>query len=167
MKKISRCAVALAFVLGTFLFFEIKDTITGKKEIIISRFFSWLFFSDPGYAKEMVVKQYLLDDEQVIQKLLHPEQEVQQPRNRDLYFKNVNMVLQISNQGDAAVWGTIAYRINECGNWQKLEIDIPSRKNEIKKQSFDFVIPVGVVVGFKDDKFPDDICYKWISLYTK
>ena len=136
MKNLSRCAIALGLVLATFLFFEIKDTITGKKDIFIARWVSWLFYSNSGYAKKIEVKPYLLNDEKVIQLLMHPEQEIQQPPQKDLFLKNVNMVLRISNQGGTSAWGTLAYRIYEDGHWFRLEIDIPSSQKEINKEKY-------------------------------
>ena len=167
MKKPSRCVIALALILGGLLFFEIKDTMTGKKDIFIARWFSWLFFSNSGYAKKIEVKPYLLNDEQVIHLLANPQQEIQQPPQKDLYLKNVNLVLRISNHGGASAWGILAYRIYEDGKWFRLEIDISSSKREINKKMYDYVIPVGIAVPFDNDKPPEHIQYKWVSLYTK
>ncbi|MGE5195705.1 MAG: hypothetical protein ACM3JI_00045, partial [Anaerolineae bacterium] len=109
----------------------------------------------------------LLNDEQVIQLLAHPQQDIQQPPQKDLFLKNVNMVLRISNHGGAGAWGTLAYRIHKDGHWFKIDLDIPSSKREINKQVYDYVIPIGIAVAFDNDKPPEHIQYKWFSLYTK
>ena len=167
MKNLSRCAIALGLVLTALLFFEIKDTITGKKDIFIARWVSWLLYSNSGYAKKIEVKPYLLNDEEVIQLLMHPEQEIQQPPQKDLFLKNVNMVLRISNQGGAVADGTLAYRIYEDGHWFKLDVVISPSDRKNSKQVYDYVIPLGVAVFFENDKPPGYIQYKWLSLYTK
>lgn len=166
MKKPSRCAIALVIILGVFFFFEVKDTITGKKEIFIARWISWLFYSNSGYAKKIEVKPYLLNDEQVIQLLMHPEREIQQPPQKDLFLKNVNMVLRISNHGSIGPWGTLAYSIDGGTYWFKIDIrEIPPSNS--KKQVYDYVIPLGVVVLFNNNELPEKIQCKWFSLYTK
>ncbi len=167
MKKPSRCAIALGFVLSMILFFEVRDTITGKKDVFIARWTSWIFYKNSGYAKNIDVKAYLLNDEQAAQLLMHPDREIQQPPQKDLFLKNVNVVLRISNQGEVAAWGTLAYCLYEDGHWFQLEVDVPSSKSEMNKQVYDYVIPVGIVVPFNNDKPPRQVQYKWLSLYTK
>ena len=166
MKNLSRCAIILGLVLATLLFFEIKDTLTGKKDLFIARWISWLFYSNSGYAKKIEVKPYLLNDEQAAQLLLRPEQEIQQPPQRDLYLKNVNLVLRISNQGGTGPWGTLAYSIDGGAHWFKIDIkEIPPSNS--KKQTYDYVIPLGTVVLLNNNERPENIRWKWLSLYTK
>lgn len=166
MKKPSWCAIVLGLILATLLLFEIKDTVTGKKDVFITRWFSWLFYSNSEYAKKIEVKPYLLNDEQVIQLLMHPEQEIQQPPQRDLYLKNVNLVLKIRNYGGTGPWGTLAYSIDGGEHWFKIDIkEIPPLNS--KKQVYDYVIPLGVIVLFNNNEPPETIRCKWLSLYTK
>lgn len=166
MKKPSRCAIALGFVLSMILFFEVRDTITGKKDVFIARWTSWIFYKNSGYAKNIDVKAYLLNDEQAAQLLMHPDREIQQPPQKDLFLKNVNVVLRISNQGSISPWGTLAYSIDGGTYWFKIDIkEIPASNSE--KQVYDYVIPVGIVVPFNNDKPPRQVQYKWLSLYTK
>lgn len=166
-KRSSWYAIVLSFIFAIIVFFEIKDAITGKKDFFISRWISWILYNDFEYAKKIEVKPYLLNDDQVIEMLTHPEQEILQPPQRDLYLKNVNLVLRVSNHGDSAAWGVLAYRVFENGDWFRLEVDIPSSTREINKQNYDYVIPLGVVVPFNNDNLPEYIHYKWFSLYTK
>ncbi|HSX04127.1 MAG TPA: hypothetical protein VLG76_05300 [Rhabdochlamydiaceae bacterium] len=167
MKKSSWYVLTLSLILVIVIFFEIKDTITDKKDFFISRWFSSLLYSDFEYSKKIEVKPYLLNDDQVIEMLTHPEQEVQQPPQKDLYLKNVNLVLRIKNDGGSAVWGVLAYRVFENGNWFRVEVNVPSSKREINKQVYDYVIPLGVVVPFNNNNLPEHIQYKWCSLYSK
>jgi hypothetical protein len=164
MKKNSWSAKVLALVLAAFLFFEIKDTISGKKDFFLVR----MLFSDRGYAKKIDVKPYLLNDQQVIQLLIHPQDEIQQPPQKDLYLKNVNVVLRIVNHGGVHSWGTLAYSIDGGTNWFEIDLkSIPPPDSALNKQVYDYVIPIGVAVLFDNDNPPEEIKYKWFSLYTK
>jgi len=162
MKKPSRSTILLAIFLSIWAFFEIKDTITGDKKIFFVR---WMF-SNRGYAKKIEVKPYLLNDEQVLHLLSHPEEEIQQPPQRELYMKNVNVVLRIQNQGHTEPWGSLAYSTNPPYFWDKIDVKIPSMYGKRGKPYFDFVIPIGIEVLFNNDELPP-IEVRWISLYTK
>lgn len=166
MKKPSRCAIILSLLITTLLFFEVKDTISGKKDLFIARWFSWLFFSNAAYAAKIEVKPYLLNDEQAAELLLHPNKEIQQPPQKDLYLKNVNLVLRISNHGSTGPWGTLAYSINRGDHWFKIDIkEIPPPNS--KKEIYDYVIPLGIVILFDDNEPPKNVLWKWINIYTK
>ena len=166
MKKPSWCVIVLGLVLTVFLSFEIKNTIIRKQEPFFVQWIIWLLFSDPGYAKKIDVTPYLLNDEQAAQLLMYPEQEIQQPPQKDLYLRNVNLVLRISNHGRTGPWGTLAYSIDEGAHWFKIDIkDIPPSNS--KKQLYNYVIPIGIVVFFNNNELPENIQWKWLSLYTK
>lgn len=90
MKKPSLSFIILAIVLGALAFYEVKDTITGDKQFFLVRMMFW----NPGYAKKIEIKPYLLTDEQVIQSLSHPEIELQQPTN-----KNFPIILLMLHSG--------------------------------------------------------------------
>jgi hypothetical protein len=161
MKKPSFCAIALATIIGILAFSEIKDTITGDKSIFIVR---WLYRS-PAYAKNIEVQAYLLNDNQVLELLSHPEKDIVQPPQKDLYLKNVNVVLRIKNHGSATAWGTLAWRLGDQG-WSKFDIgDFPPVHAKNAKRLNDYIIPVGVVVPFNNDLPPEEIGIKWDSLY--
>jgi hypothetical protein len=161
MKKPSFCIIALAIILGILAFFEIKDTITGDKSIFFVR---W-FYSNRGYAKKIEVKPYLLNDEQVLQLLTHPEKDIRQPPQKDLYLKNANVVLRLKNHGGASAWGTLAWRIGNQ-QWSKIDIDLPPSHAKHAKRFNDFIIPVDIVVGIDKEDPPSGIQTKWDSLYT-
>jgi hypothetical protein len=167
MKRFSRVSIILGFVLAAVFFFEVKDAAVGKKDFFLNRWVSWALYGNFEYRKEIEIKPYLLNDEQVIQMLTHPQQEIIQPPQKDLYLKNVNLVLRASNHGDSVAWGVLGYRVFENGDWIRLEVDIPSSQREVNKQVYDYVIPVGVVVPFNNNNLPEHIQYKWFSLYTK
>jgi hypothetical protein len=161
MKKPSFCIIALTIVLGILAFSEIKDTITGDKSIFFVR---W-FYSNRGYAKKIEVKPHLLNDEQLLQMLTHPENDIRQPLQKDLYLKNANVILRLKNHGGASAWGTLAWRIGDH-EWSKIDIGLPPSYAKQAKRFNDFIIPVDIVVGIDNKNPPKEIQTKWDSLYT-
>jgi hypothetical protein len=162
MKKPSLCSIALVVILGTLAFFEIKDTITGDKQFFLVR----MLYSKQGYAKKIDVKPYLLNDEQVIQSLTRPQMEIQQPPRKELFLKNVNVVLRIKNQGKAAAWGTLAYSIDHI-NWSKIDVHLESIHSKNNAPFYEYVIPIGIAVPYDDDMLPKPIQIRWVALYVK
>ncbi len=162
MKKPSLSFIILAIVLGALAFYEVKDTITGDKQFFLVRMMFW----NPGYAKKIEIKPYLLTDEQVIQSLSHPEIELQQPTNKELSHHTVNVALRIKNDGGALAWGTLAYSIDNI-NWWKMDIILDPINSRNNVPFREFVTPIGRVVFYDDDELPEPIQVKWIALYTK
>ncbi|MEK7339872.1 MAG: hypothetical protein WBD50_07460 [Candidatus Rhabdochlamydia sp.] len=162
MKKPSLCSIVLLITLGFLAFSEIKDTVTGDKVFFLVR----MFCRRPGYAKKIEIKPYLLNDEQVLQSLTHPQIELQQPPRKELFLKNVNVVLRIKNHGQATVWGTLAYKVGHF-NWLKIDVDLDRVNSKNKAPFFEYVIPIGIAVPYDDDLPPKPIKIKWIALYAK
>ena len=162
MKKPSFCGVVLTIVLGTFLFSEIKGTVNRDKQFFLIR---WIY-SDRNYAKQIEIKPYLLNDEQVAHMFAHPDEEIQQPTQMYLSRRNSNLVLRIKNHGEAHAWGTLSWQLADYG-WQKFDIDrLPPANPSQGEKFYDFVIPMDIVVSFDDDLPPHKITTKWNSLYT-
>jgi len=109
---------------------------------------------------------YLLTDDQVAQMLAHSEDDVQQPLQKDLYLKNVNVVLRIRDHGETVSWGTLAWRKNDQEIWSRVELDIPPSGTKHARKYNDLIIPVGVVVISDNDLLPEPIQTKWVSLYV-
>lgn len=162
MKKPSRCAVALIITLGALAFFEIKDTVTGDNYFFLVR----MLYSNPGYAKKIEIRPYLLNDEQVIQSLTHPQVEIQQPPQKELFLKNVNVVLRIKNHGSAQAFGTLAYSVHE-GYWSKIDVTMSPITSRNNVPFYEYVIPIGIAVPFNDDAPPKPIQFRWIALYAQ
>jgi|GEM_PF-4530063 hypothetical protein len=161
MKKPSFSTIALVTILGILAFVEIKDTVVGDKSIFLVR---WIY-SSRGYAKKIEIKPYLLNDEQTLALLAHPENTIEQPPQKDLYLKNVNIVLRLKNHGGASAWGTLAWRIGDQ-QWSKIDVTLPPAYAKDAKRFDDFIIPVGVVVLLNNENPPQKIETKWVSLYT-
>jgi len=162
MKRPSLSLVALIILLGALIFSEVKNTVTGDKQFFILS----LLFRDPNYAEKIVIKPYLLTDKQTIYWLSHPEEEIQQPRNRELFLKNLNVVLRIRNDGDAVAWGTLAYSLDNT-NWWKIDLRVAPIRPEDTTSFHEFVIPMGRVGFYKNDELPEAIQFRWIALYSK
>ena len=162
MKKPSLCSIALVVILSILTLLEIKDTIAGDKQFFLIR----MLYSKQGHAKKIEVKSYLLNDEQVIQSLTHPQMEIQQPPRKELFLKNVNVVLRIKNHGYAPVWGTLAYSIDHI-NWSKIDVTLDPVNSKNNVPFYEYVIPIGLAVPYDDDIPPKSIQFKWIALYVK
>jgi hypothetical protein len=160
MKRPSLCSIILLITLGTLVFFEIRDALTGDKLLFLVR----MLYSKPGYAKNIEIKPYLLNDEQVLESLKHPQTELQQPPQKELFLKNVNVVLRIKNHGHAPAWGTLAYSIDHI-NWSKIDVSLDSIKSKNKVLFYEYVIPIDITI--LDDVLQKPIKLKWISLYAK
>ncbi len=141
------------------LFWEVKETITGERAFFLVR---WLY-SDKGHAKNIEVLTYLLTDEQVAYMLTHPNEEVQQPSNRELRFKDVNAVFRIRNLTGGVAWGTLSWGIDSIrgGKLEISEIPLPMHKRYANT-----IIPIGIIVHERNDSPPDPITYKWDELYV-
>ncbi len=159
MKKFSWCRIVLISLIGLAVFFEIYDTIRGKKVLFLER---WLF-SNRGYAKEMEIKTYLLTDEELAWFLSHQDEEIKQPSQKDLYNKNINLLLRIKNHKGAAAWGSLAWKTG-YHSWQILQVGGLSGYD---KKFADFVIPIGIQPVLNSDEPPEEVRVKWLSLYTK
>lgn len=163
MKRPSLSFIILMLILSTFVFFEIRDTLNGDKEVFIAR----ILFNSPGAAKWIDVKAYLLNDEQVLEAFKDPSKELKQPTHKELDYKNANVVLRIKNQADEGelVWGTLAYSVDHI-NWKKIDVVMPPKKSENDVLFYQYVIPIGVKVFYDDDIQQEPILIKWVELYS-
>ena len=125
----------------------------------------WMY-SNKSYAKNIEVLSYLLTDEQVVYMLSHPNEEIQQPTNKALSSKYVNVVLRIRNRIGGLAWGKLSWTISERGmGWSVVNVhEIPS-PHDAKKYA-DIIIPVGKIIAMRNDSLPDPIIVKWDALYV-
>ena len=150
--------IAITFIVGWYLVVDIVRNMQGKDLLFFER---W-FFSDRGYAKNIEIKSYILTDEQAAWVLAHPEEEVKQPTQKELYLKPVNIVIRIKNKSYA--WGTLAYRFKNH-NWNCIDVDF-SRPSKIEEQYYNFVLPKGILIADNSDEVPENVQIHWESLYT-
>ena len=142
------------------LFWEIKETITQERMIFIVR---WLY-SDMLHVKDIEVKTYLLNDEQVIAMLSHPNEEVQQPTKKQIASKDMNVVLRIRNLKGGFACGRLAWKFPYT-IWSIVDVsDIPVPRS--RKKYTDIIIPTGIIPMERIDELPEPITVKWESLYV-
>jgi hypothetical protein len=142
------------------LFWEIKETITHERMIFFMR---W-FYSDMGHAKDIEVKTYLLNDEHVFEMLLHPNEEIQQPTQRQLSSKNISAVLRIRNLTDGVAWGRLSWKL-PYSPWKIVDVPfIPV--SGMKEKYVDIIISAGTLAMTRRDELPEQITVKWDSLYV-
>ena len=163
MKKPSLSFIILMLIVSTFVFFEIRDTLNGDKQVFIAR----ILFNSPGAAKRIDVKAYLLNDEQVAEAFKDPSKELKQPTHKELYYKNVSVVLRIKNNVEEGVfsWGTLAYSVDHV-NWKKIDVSLEPASPKDRMPFYQYVIPVGVAVPFNDDAQQEPVLIKWVALYS-
>ncbi|NNM43942.1 MAG: hypothetical protein HKM07_06330 [Chlamydiae bacterium] len=159
MKKFSLCQIALISIIGLAAFFEIKDTMNGKKIFFLEK---WIF-SNRGYAKQIEIKTYILTDEQVVWLLNHPDEEVEQPLQKDLHRKNVNAVIRMKNRGKEQFWGLFTW---ETPNLRSHLVGIDNNAS-YKDKFMNFVFPMGRRIYVDYDESPEEITVAWVTLCTK
>lgn len=146
------------------LFWEIKETIARERNIFLIR---W-FYSEKSYAKNIEVLTYILTDEQISYMLSHPDEEVQQPTQKELYLKPVSVVLRFRNRYDGVVQGKLSWTMPEWG-WNPVNvIDIPITDNPYNpNQKFgNIIISLGIQFAIQEDIPPDPITVRWDELYV-
>src|ERR1700733_16324745 len=101
-----RLKTVLLTLIAWTLFLEVKETITGERMNIFSR----LYYSDMSYAKNIEVLSYILTDEQVLSMLSHSNKPIQQPNERELATKNLNVVLRLRNLQERRASGRMVWK---------------------------------------------------------
>lgn len=172
LKNHKKLSIFLGLIMF-FIFYEVIPEIRGDKVYLLTR----LFFSHPELADKIVVKAYVLTDEQVGDLFLYPDKEPVLLKNKEFGgWKNglgtppppphQNLVFRIQHRGGWAA-GTIEYQIDNerVGKFDVPGLGIVGGKN-IDFQNF--VIPIGdVIIGRgKDPESYPEITYKWRELYA-
>ncbi len=155
----------LLTLLAWMLFWEIKETISGERHFFLVR---WVF-SEMSSANNIEVLTYTLTDEHVAYMLTHPDEEVKQPTQNDLFSKKVNAVFRIRNLNGGVASGRLLWTISGNG-WSAVDVnDIPGKgtpkKGNFKKYG-DIIIAVGIFAGIPKDTLPESIKVKWDALYV-
>ena len=157
----------LAFLLF-FIFYEVIPELRGDKVYLITR----LFHSHPELADQIVVKAYILTDEQVGELFLHPDKEPQNLlKNSKIGLRladgtpppTINLVFRIQSRGGMTA-GTIEYDINDRLSGKFWVHDLHGDKGSF----LNFVIPLGgeaIGLGQPKDSYPK-ITYKWREIYA-
>ena len=159
LKKFPWKTVLLTLLAWT-LFWEVKETLTGERQIFLVR---WLY-SDKGHAKKIEVLAYLLTNEQVSFMFAHPNEIVQQLSQKELSSKNVNVVLRMRNVTDGAAWGRLLWTMEGKG-WNAVDVNFIPTPRQSEKYA-DIIIPLGKIPFGRTDSPPESISIKWDDLYV-
>jgi hypothetical protein len=117
-----------------------------------------------------VYRPLLLTDEQINYMRAHPNETPIRLTGKELYMKNVNLVVRIKNEGEIYTGGPLYLRVEGINKWHEVEVDEIAPKDSKTGESLrDYIIPIGVQNFSQSDK-PIDIemnSYKmWRSNYS-
>lgn len=156
IKRLPWKTVILTILCWT-IFWDTWDTITGDQPDILTRAVFW----DKSYAKNIEIRTYLLTDDQVLTMLSHPNEPIQQPNQRELTSKNLNVVLRMRNMKGGLAFGKLAWTMPGMG-WNLIDVHEIERFHHSPRYS-DIVIPVGVLPMEQTDDLPGSIKVSWES----
>ena len=118
--------------------------------------------SDPGYAKHIEVKCYLVTREQLAKVFANRNEIVVQKTNKDLYAQDLFLLVRCRNKGKYVATGTLNCRPPSFGSPIPIEV---VRMSSMKPEYHDSAIYIGNVIGFSNDEPPKIRC-EWDYLYT-
>ena len=118
--------------------------------------------SDPGYAKHVEVLCYLVTRDQLAKLFANENTKVIQKSNKELYHKNLFLLVRCRNRGKYVAFGTLNCYLFNCKMPIPIEI---TRMPAIKPEYHDYVIYIGSSIVFSNDELPL-IKYEWDCLYT-
>ena len=121
-----------------------------------------MYLSDKKYAKNIEVKAYLVTKDQVAKLFSEENGEVVQKTNKELYDKEVFLLVRCKNFGDYMAFGTLNCQLPNCGSPISIEIMMMPG---YMKSFYDTVFPIEGGLIRNDSKAPNITC-KWKHLYT-
>ena len=141
MKNHKKCVIIfISLLIACYLAIDITKALKGEKLIFFER---WRL-SNKEYAKNIEVKSYLLTDEQAAELLANPQKEITQPMQKELYMKNLNVVLRLKNKKGIYAWGTLAFSY-KSQNWSYIDIAF-TKSVDYEKSYYNFIIPNGILI---------------------
>jgi hypothetical protein len=120
------------------------------------------YLSDKKYAKNIEVKAYFVTRDQILKVFSKEQEEVTQKPNKELYGREVFLLLRCKNIGDYRSFGTINCKIPNRGG--PIQIEVMMMPGYMKSY-YDSVIQIYEGIIPNDDKTPN-ITYEWKNLYT-
>lgn len=123
---------------------------------------SHTYLSDKKYAKNIEVKAYLVTREQVVQVFSNDTVEITQKPNKELYGREIFLLIRCKNFGDYQAFGALNCKIPSRGNPVSIEIMVMPGYMKFYK---DCVIPMSSGIIPNDDNTPMVSC-EWNRLYT-
>ena len=153
MKTLSFCQKILIVILAWLIVPWVLETVRGERP---SPLYS-LLHSDKGYAKNIEVKTYILNDTQTREVLINPAAPIN-PILPGRQEEDFNFVIVFSNRGDREARGLLLKRLNPNGTWSGVNVFIPAHTTTAA------VIEGGY--GFYA-KYAHLIDTEWKTLYTE
>lgn len=120
------------------------------------------YLSDKKYAKNIEVKAYLVTKDQIAKLFSEENGEVTQKTNKELYNREVFLLVRCKNFGDYRAFGTINCKISNRGSPISIEIMMMPG---YMKSFYDSVLPLYSGSIPNDNNIPV-ISYEWKSMYT-
>ena len=156
------CWAILLLVLVTLGALRYRDETLGYKPS-----FTEFIFWRPFAAKNVEVKAYLLNEEQ-LKALAADPTSIAQGTQDTLYQKNLFLVMRIKCSTGCACWSTLLYHLPGKRGWFPIEVSPTSAMDFRQNRAFDYyVIPVGRLdVVNKPIPLPP-IKTRWKAFYMK
>jgi hypothetical protein len=123
---------------------------------------SHAYLLDMKYAKHIEVKVYLVTKDQVIRVFSEENVEVTQKTNKELFDKEIFLLVRCKNKGDYRSFGTLNCSISNQGAPTTIEI---AMMPGYMKSFHDSVLYIGRGTIPNDNKTTVVSC-KWKNLYT-
>lgn len=120
------------------------------------------YLSNKKYAKNIEVKVYLVTKDQVSRVFVEDNAEIIQKTNKELYNKNLFLLVRCKNFGDYSAFGTLNCKFP--GGNIPISIEIMMMPGYMKFFG-DSVLPMYKGIVPNDENSPV-ITYEWNSLYT-
>ena len=120
------------------------------------------YLSDKKYAKNIVVKAYLVTKDQVAKLFSEENGEITQKSNKELFGREVFLLVRCKNVGDYLSFGILNCKIPNRGDAISIEIMMMPG---YMKFFHDSVLYIGGGSVHNDNKTPV-VSYEWKSLYT-
>jgi hypothetical protein len=120
------------------------------------------YLSDKEYAKNIEVQAYLVTRDQVVKLFSEENGKVIQKTNKELYRKEIYLLVRCKNFGDYRAFGTLNCRILNEGD--PISIEIMMMPGYMKSY-YDTVIPLYSGSIPNNEKTPF-VSSKWKDLYT-
>lgn len=120
------------------------------------------YLSDKEYAKNIEIQAYLVTKDQVAKLFSEENGKVVQKTNKELYRKEIYLLVRCKNFGDYRAFGTLNCRLSNEGD--PISIEIMMMPGYMKSY-YDTVIPLysGSIPNNENTPF---VSCKWKDLYT-
>ena len=124
---------------------------------------SHAYLSNVKYAKNIEIKVYLVTRDQLINALADNNFKVVQKKNRDLYCREVFLLVSCKNFGEYPAFGTLNCKLPNTGRPLSLELEM--LPGYMKTFYYSAIIRISEGIISNNDDIPIVTC-EWKHLYT-